>query len=651
LLKPNDEFHLMLSHRASAFFRICAKALANAALATCFVAALPAAASTTDGGISVLSYGADPTGRADSTSAFQLAANAAASAQATLRIPGGTYKVSQTIEIATSVSMDATSIVRATASMPAVLRIGSRGYVKDALFAGGKIDANNLAQDGIIFRQYQHLRVENTLVSNALVNGFHFGDSSLSSISYEAITNGLYTKRDSGILQAGSTGLFVDSNANDGNYAQSVFVGSDIGVKVLTGGNFFTDVHVWSTPSAGWMTVGFDDYATGNFWKGCEADSVKDIGLRARKYNTSIQGCRFYNNNTYSQDNVAVGIRFDSSAPGASILGSVFFGFDGSHRLAADIVGATSGLTATGNQSVNVVQMLNASTSVNGQLKVNGTLSASSYMYGRSFTAVPGTASSSTNATTALSLGASWYNSARGSSNSYSWNMSPSQSATGTPKTADLFLYTNGTLPSGVNPRFILGAGAATSAKPQVSSTQQVFQSSYFSGGASNYDSWGIQNVLGSGTAPSSTLAFTHWGSGGADAVSVPALILHGDIMNSAPRLTWSPYGNCPMTTLNCKESSNWKPSKGVTITQWTFSLTTAPRGCSYYPLLSLMKGNTVLVSVKLSSGVLDYSAGANLNFPVASSDGPVTIVVKAAGTGCSTNAAGMSSTVEYIMQ
>jgi hypothetical protein len=645
-----------VTHFFDRAFRGCAGVFTSASLLTLCVAnglIAPRAAigQTTGNNVSVLTYGADASGSQDSTAAIQQAATSAAAAHATLYFPGGTYRVSSPIELSSSVQLDPSAVVKATAAMPAVFRVGSNGSVNDSLFSGGKIDANNQAQEGIFFRQFQHLKVNDVLVVNAVTNGFHFGDATLPGSSYEAIGNGLHTKRESGTLTPGSAGLFIDSNATDNNIAQSVFVGSDIGVKVMTGGNFFTDIHVWAAPSSGRMTVGFDDYGNGNFWKGCESDTVQTYGMHVRRYNTQVVGCRFYNNSLTGDDNVATGIYFDQSTPGASVQGSLFFGSDAAHRLAADIAGAISTVSTSGNQSINVATVANLNSSVNGQMIVNGTVTSNSYVYGQSFGALAALATSGQNTTTNLSLGAGWYNSANSTSSSYSWNLGPSQASSGTPTTADLFLYTKGTLPTGVNPRLILGAGAATTADPQVDSTQQVYQASYLnSSKAVAYDSWGVQNTLGTGTAPNSTLTLSHWGSSGTAAVSVPNLILHGDTMSAAPRMTWTPYGECPSTTVNCRESSLWSPSKGITITQWSFSLNTAPAGCSTYPIISLMRGTTALVSVKLSSGVSTYASSA-MSAAVNSGAGAIAVVVTTAGSGCTTSAAGFSSTVEYMMQ
>jgi hypothetical protein len=597
---------------------------------------------------SVLSYGADASGAADSTTAFQTAANNAAASKGTLLVPPGNYKVSSPIEVGSSMQMDSSAVVKATTSMSAVIRVGSNATIIDGVFTGGKIDANSLASDGIIFRQFQHILVTSMVVANAQVNGFHFGDSTLSTSSYEAVGQGLYTRRDSGTsLLPGSTGVLIDSNATDNNIAQSIFVSSDIGMKVMTSGNFFTDIHVWSLPSVGWMTIGFDDQGTGNFWKGCEADTVQAYGLRARKYNTIIEGCRFYNNSTYGQDNTATGIYFDQSSPGASVSSTVFYGGDSSHRLAADMDGATTTVATNGNQALNVVSLADT-TSSTGALAVSGSMTASNSVYANSFSSIAANATSSANTTTSLSLAANYYSSS--GSTGYSWNIAPSQTAAGVPSITDLTVYTKGTLPSGVSPRFIFSATPASSSTPNPS-MQQVFQGSYLnSSNAAAYDAWGVQNVLGSGTTPTSILTFSHWGSGGTSAVSVPTLVLHGDTMTYAPRLTWSSFGTCPTNTLNCQESNMWTPTKAIVIDQWTFSLMTPPSGCSWYPTVSLKQGSTVLGSIKLASGTTNYSYGT-MSTAVSSANGALYLSITSAATGCTTYASGVASSIEYIMQ
>lgn len=332
------------------------------AITACFCLALvagvlPAQSNASRGPINVIDYGAAGDGATDDTAAVQAALNAAAAGNNQTYFPCGVFAISQPLEVSSPVRMDDCATIRALVAMPAVVRVGSSGLVSDGWFRGGIIDANNLANDGLFLRQFAHMNVTGTAVVNALVNGFHLGDPSIPGSSFEGILSGVRTRRTAGVAPSGSTGLLVDTNATDNNVSQSVFAGSDVGVRTMTGGNFFTDIRVSTPGNAGWMTVGFDDYGWGNLWKGCEADTVANYGLHAHGYNTMVDGCRFFNNSVYGLDNVAVGVRFDQNSPYATVVNSTFTAQDESHRLARDIeVGNSSGVSRFGNQYANVTQ-------------------------------------------------------------------------------------------------------------------------------------------------------------------------------------------------------------------------------------------------------------------------------------------------------
>lgn len=68
---------------------------------------------------------------------------------------------------------------------------------------------------------------------------------------------------------------------------------------------------------------------------------------------------------------------------------------------------------------------------------------------------------------------------------------------------------------------------AATSGTSQ-SSPLQAFTGKYWDGAASQIDMWTIQDVIANGTNGTSTFAFTHSGSSGSAAVSVPLLNIGG---------------------------------------------------------------------------------------------------------------------------
>jgi hypothetical protein len=76
----------------------------------------------------------------------------------------------------------------------------------------------------------------------------------------------------------------------------------------------------------------------------------------------------------------------------------------------------------------------------------------------------------------------------------------------------------------------------------------------------------------------------------------------------------------------------------------------TPPSACTYYPTVALMQGSTVLGSVKLASGTMNYSNGT-MSKAISPADGALYISITTAGSGCGTNAAGIASSIEYMMQ
>jgi hypothetical protein len=306
------------------------------------------------GQMNVKLSGAKGDGSTDDTARIQAALNNAARLKVGVYFPPGTYAISAPLEVSAPVEMAREATVKAVAPMSAVVNVGSAAPVANGSFTGGILDANDMAKDGLFLRQYEHFEIQHTAVLNAVANGFHFGDPTLKG-GYEGIANMLRTERTKGQLHPGSTGLLIDNKATDNNIAQSVFVSSDLGVKALTGGNFFSDIHVWSKPSIGAMSTAFEDEGSGNFWRGCEADTTA-VGLHATKYNTVVIGCRFYNNGQSGKDNQMVGVRFDQSAPYATMVGNLFIGADDRHKLAKDFDQNASS-TVIGAQRAHVAQI------------------------------------------------------------------------------------------------------------------------------------------------------------------------------------------------------------------------------------------------------------------------------------------------------
>jgi hypothetical protein len=77
-----------------------------------------------------------------------------------------------------------------------------------------------------------------------------------------------------------------------------------------------------------------------------------------------------------------------------------------------------------------------------------------------------------------------------------------------------------------VSPVQINAIGTATSISGNYNSFNLQELGSYWNGSVAAGDTWTINDVLGSGTAPTSTLTIQHTGSGGTATVSVPSLTI-----------------------------------------------------------------------------------------------------------------------------
>jgi hypothetical protein len=349
--------------------------------------------------VSVKDFGAKGDGVTDDTSAIQNAmayASTTMNGAVTVYFPAGTYEVSAPIVANSSVQMDPGATIQATAPMAAVVEIGpdspSRGkygHIENVSFIGGTIDANNQANDGLFLRHYEHVSVQNVIVNNFLVNGFHFNDPTLGGFNTEVIASDLHTIRTSGNIPAGSVSLLMDTNGTDNQLSDSVFTQSDIGVDVKTAGEFFSNIHVYSYPPAnGYMTIGFKDEGYQNYWKGCEADGPTVYGMYVSGFDPSIIGCRFDTVAGYSADDTTYAIYFPSSttpSPTASIIGNYFTGVSGGRFLTDIAASSNANIQAYGNIDAYVASPANIPTSI-FTLAASATIGTSTIASGQGFT-------------------------------------------------------------------------------------------------------------------------------------------------------------------------------------------------------------------------------------------------------------------------
>ena len=315
--------------------------------------------------IDIRNYGAVGDGKTDNCKSLTTAA--AACVNGTMLIPTGTFATSCGIALPVSCSMQginiqASIIQISAATSGAVVTVGNPStYAFNQKIEGLTINANGLANDGIFLRWFHGFTLRDVWVQNALVNSFHFGDPAIHYASYGTYVWSSTAYRASKVpIPIASTGFLLD-NATDNMIVGSSVVGSNTGIRVNTGGNIFTNDHVWAF-APGWMTIGYDDNGLNNFWDGVEADSVKTYGLIVRRPGavTMVRGCRFYNNRG-AEDNKAVGIRIDAASISATISDNIFYGADDKHRLAQDVSAAHgSQISLSGNQAIHTTTLLKA---------------------------------------------------------------------------------------------------------------------------------------------------------------------------------------------------------------------------------------------------------------------------------------------------
>jgi hypothetical protein len=305
--------------------------------------------------VSVLDFGADPTGVADTTNAIQSAFTAAALAGRPAFIPAGTYKVTAPLEVTGNVIADPAATLKAGPSqISAVINIGSSSVVDHGYWYGGKIDGNGTALDGIFARQISHYEFSHLTVWNTQANMIHLGDPTISGgVCYEGTIDALSTWRNTGIIQPSSAGVFMDS-CTDNVVLNSLIVDAYYGVWAKTSDNKIGFTHVWGHPSQGNMSIGFYDQGGRNTWWADYIDTVNLYGMQIDGFNSIVSGTTFFNNFTYGSDNVAIGVHFTQAAPNTYLSGNQFVGQNGTHRWKQDYDVASSTITGFGNLQSNV---------------------------------------------------------------------------------------------------------------------------------------------------------------------------------------------------------------------------------------------------------------------------------------------------------
>jgi hypothetical protein len=149
--------------------------------------------------------------------------------------------------------------------------------------------------------------------------------------------------------------------------------------------------------------------------------------------------------------------------------------------------------------------------------------------------------------------------------------------------------------------------------------------------------------------------SFLNDGGSGANKLSMGGLSttpnstgLNGDAgSKSSPRMTWS--GFLP-TPVNVQSFGLLVPDRAITITRLTGSVLPLPAGCATFPIYSAFDASTatILVSVTPSKAATLDSGAVSINVPA---DRPLLFRVTTGASGCTTNPANLSLTMEYKMQ
>jgi hypothetical protein len=289
---------------------------------------------------------------ADDTATLQGMFDLAASQGMPVVIPAGLYQVYAPLHVAVSVFMDGVTI-RAMQAMPEVLDYGANIPVAGLTLAGGTIDANNLATRAVWMHRMNHVTVRDVTFDNALY-GLHLGDvtATCPPCQYEIIARNLWVKRSVGPSVKNSVGILIEKTSTDNNLDQGVVTGYETGMRLLSGGNFISNFHVWNSGSQGLMKWGFNDYGNGNKYTNCMPDNTYVYGFWLHQFNTIIDGARLFNSLPGSQS--MIGIRFDQYNPSATVVNSNFFAEFANIPMAQDMIGATEAFTWSGNNFNNV---------------------------------------------------------------------------------------------------------------------------------------------------------------------------------------------------------------------------------------------------------------------------------------------------------
>ena len=257
-------------------------------------------------------------GEDDDSARIQRAVDATSSG--VLRIPGGLYRISETIWITNrcSIEMHKTAVLRAVKPMDYVIHVDHTKAKKlpkgdfrcddyNLFVVGGKVDGDGLASC-LYIAGFEHFTMRDMAFLNGKEAGLRVHGG------YELIANNLYFKCVKPGL-AGNCALYT--TGGDSHYTDCISVDYTVGFRIGKGGsNRLTRCHVWGGPlppvRKGEPREMLKDSV--NFWvdgaasvilRDCYADTGK-TGYLIDGWDTRMLGCSYFNNKLFGLDGIVI---------------------------------------------------------------------------------------------------------------------------------------------------------------------------------------------------------------------------------------------------------------------------------------------------------------------------------------------------------
>lgn len=332
--------------------------------------------------VSVMDFGADPTGIADSAAAIQAAIDAVAviGARGTVYIPstatGGDYKINTALTWKANVNIicDPQARIFAGASMAALLQTGvgvSADRLRNVWLRGGRWDGAFLAQRGIWIKDGNGVHLSDFLIRQVgtFVDGasetessyIRIGDPAQFTSCYEVMISNFFLGRaddaaSPSLVPANNYGIYSSDGASDCHVENGVISGVETGIADELAHWKVNTVHVWNFQAGhGPFINAFYDAIGGVIIANCQVDCATfEVPFRfgsTSGHPSAMIGCQIHCN--VGTDNIGQAIEVDSGTQ-LSAVGNVITCAAGT-RFAVDFAGTLTQLTIVGHQNKNVV--------------------------------------------------------------------------------------------------------------------------------------------------------------------------------------------------------------------------------------------------------------------------------------------------------